>query len=208
MKIHDFAQYSPDWWSARRGKVTASNMGRIITAKTMKLAAAHEDYVAELVADSIRLDPPFMTEKPVSRAMARGTEVEPEARRWLAFECNLELQEVGGCETDDGRLWASPDALILNNGEYVGGLELKVPEPKTHVSYLLTGKIPPEYMAQCHGSLIVTGLPSWKFCSYCPSFPTLIVDVTPNLFTEALKLCLDEFIPKYDAALETIRGLS
>ncbi len=210
MKIHtEFVQYSPEFWQLRRGKVSASNMGRIITPKTKKLAAAHDEYINELIADTIRLDPPFMTEKPVTRAMQHGTDTEPEARRWLEYERGCTVLQVGGIETDDERLWASPDGFLLDNeGEMVSGLELKCPDPKTHVGYLRDQECPQEYLAQVHGSLLISCLPMWLFMSYCAGFPALVVKVTPNLFTESLKLCLDEFLPKYDAALETIRSLS
>lgn len=193
MKIIECVQLSPCWWEARRGKPSASNFGRIMTPKTMKLSASADDYACELVADIIRLDPPILTEQPMSAAMRNGVQCEPEARNFYAFDTGHPVLQVGLCVTDDDRFCCSPDGLV---GEK-GGLELKCPEPKTHVAYLLAREVPTEYRCQVHGALIVTGRDWWDFMSYCPGFKPLVVRVVPDEFTKSLRICLETFWARF-----------
>jgi hypothetical protein len=202
LKAHYMPQYSPDWWEIRRGVPTASKFGDIM-GKKMTLLAGAESYIDELIADTVRLDPNAMTERPMSAAMRHGTECEPEARRFYEMERGVTVQLVGFCTTDDGTLGCSPDFLVGDEG--VG--ELKCPQPKTHVSYLRANALPDDYRAQVHGHLIVTGRPWCDFLSYCPGFPPLLVRVAPDEYTAKLRAVLAEFLEKYAAAKEKVLSL-
>lgn len=203
MRIIDCVQGTPEWFEARRGIPSASNFSRILTPKTLKPAAAAEDYVHELVAESIRLDPPYFTERPQSRAMQHGTDCEPEARRWLEMDLNLEVRQVGFCVTDDGRFGCSPDGLIGDDS----GVEIKCPQPKTHVSYLLNGVLPDEYRLQVAGAMLVTGRKSWLFVSYCAGFAPFKVVVTPDETTVKLAEALEQFWSRYAAAKRAVLAM-
>lgn len=189
MRIIECKQYSPEWWEARRGIPTASAFDRIITAKTGKFASGSESYIYELLAEKVRLDPPVMTEGPTTPAMKEGLESEPEARKWFAFHTDKKVREVGFIISDDNRFGCSPDGLVSDDAV----LELKCPQGKKHVEYLLGGKVPDEYKAQCHGQMIVTGLKRCYFVSYCLGFDPLLVEVTPDEYTDALRVCLEQF---------------
>lgn len=197
-------QYSPQWWSLRRGVPTASQFGRILTPKKCEPSAQQEDYIAELIADRACQTPPFFTERPMSRDCANGLNMEPIARSWYAMQTDTEVQQVGFCLTDDGRFGCSPDGLVGEDG----GLELKCPTLKTHVRYLQAGTLPDEYRAQVHGSLIVTGRAWWDFVSYAPGLPPLKLRVEPDAFTLRLADELEAFWRKYRAALERIEQLA
>lgn len=203
MKILDVPQLSPEWWEARCGVATASQFHRIITPKKGDLSASAMEYINELVADRIAQHPKCMTEKPMTPAMRYGSETEPEARDWYAFDREVDVRQVGFCLSDCGRFGASPDGLIGDDG----GLELKCPEAKTHVGYLLGQKLPDEYKAQVHGSLIVTGRAWWDFVSYARGFPPLVVRVTPDEFTTKLRDVLEQFWAFYRAAWERLGSL-
>lgn len=185
MKIIDCVQGSPEWWEAKRGVPSASNFDRIITPKTGKLSASAKGYIAELIAESVQPT----SEVVCTKAMMNGIETEPEARRWYEMACDLEVKQVGCCFTDDGRFEASPDGLVGEDG----GLELKCPLLKTHVSYLLDGGLPDEYKCQVHGNLIVTGRSWWDFVSYAPGLPALVVKVKPDAFTDQMRCALEMF---------------
>lgn len=195
-------QYSPEWYEARRGVPTASRFSDIM-GKKMTLLAGAETYIDELIADTVRLDPNMLTERPATSAMKHGTECEPEARAWYEFNHNVTVQLVGFCLTDDETLGCSPDFLVGDEG--VG--ELKCPQPKTHVSYLRAGTLPDDYRAQVHGHLIVTGRPWCDFLSYCPGFPPLLVRVVPDEYTAKLRAVLAEFLEKYAAARKAVLAL-
>lgn len=197
MKILDCVQYSPAWFEARRGIPTASQFHRVIQPAKGGLAAASVKYIHELLADRLKFDPPILTEQPATEAMRFGTATEPEARRWYEFKNDVDVRQVGLCLTDDGRFGGSPDGLVGEDG----GLELKVPELKTHLGYVLDGGLPDDYKPQVHGHLAITGRKWWDFCSYNPDAPSqLVVRVVPDAFTEKLKDVLEQFWALYSAA--------
>jgi len=202
MKAFDCVQGSPEWWQLRRGIPTCSNFDRILTPKTLKLSSQVDSYIHELIADRFRLTPPDGTENYVSRPMLNGLNTEPEARRWYEMEVGAEVKRVGFVTTDDGRFGGSPDSLVGEDG----GLELKCPELKTHVKYLLDGVLPDDYRPQVHGYLIVTGRPWWDFVSYSPGLDPFRIRVTPNLFTDTLRDALEQFDRRYKELLSKIKG--
>ncbi len=197
-------QYSEEWWQIRRGKPSASNFGRILTPAKMQPSAQQEDYIAELAAEVFAMPyiAPF-TRRDYGEDMAEGIRREPESRRWYSMIREVDVQQVGGCETDDEKLWCSPDGLVGADG----GLELKNPAPRTHVKYLQAGGVPAEYLCQVHGSLIITGRKWWDFASYSPGLPPLLVRVTPDKFTARLCSELESFKAKYAAWLDRLRAM-
>ena len=96
----------------------------------------------------------------------------------------------------------SPDGL----GEDNGGLELKCPKMKTHISYLLSNTFPKkDYNGQVQGSMLVTDLPHWWFMSYYPGLRPFIVKVERDEeYIEKLRVALNKFC--LDLA-ETIKKL-
>ena len=122
-----------------------------------------------------------------NRQTDQGDMHEEQARKFFASLLEADIEQIGGIESDDGRLWCSPDGLI---GESVG-LEIKCPNCDTHVGWLLGGGVPEEHMLQVQFSLWVSGFSEWQFLSYCKGFPHLAVRVTPDkdifdLMTEAV----------------------
>lgn len=206
MKLHDCIQTSPAWWELRRARPTASDFDRICTPAKGDYAKAADTYINELIGAIVRFDPAGMTEKPMNAAMRHGVDCEPEARNWYAFDSGMEVRQVGFVTTDDGGLGCSPDGLVVgNDGRIVGGLELKCPQPATHVSYLRDGKLPTEYKPQVHGQLIVMGEVEWiDFVSYCDGFDPLKVRVVPDDFTATLRKHLDRFLKEYYAAASAV----
>lgn len=196
MLIIDCEQGTPDWYAARLGIPTASEFDSIITPKTGKLAAAHDTYIDRLIDEMVRPN--------VERGFAgnkhtlRGKELEPEAREFYAFECDVQLRQVGLIVSDDGLMGCSPDSLVDPDG----GLEIKCPDGPTHVAWVRAGGLPTEYKAQVHGSLLVTGRAWWDFLSYCPGYAPLLVRTVPDAFTAELAAHMAEFQKRYAKARE------
>lgn len=195
MKVFNFPQLSSEWWAIRRGVPTASEFGRIMTPAKKQYAAGALAYACELAAELLDPLPPHLSASGMIRtiAMANGQDTEPEARRFYALERDCDVREVGFCLTDDGRYGCSPDGLVGEDG----GLELKVPLPKTHALWLYRGGLPDEHRCQVHGQLIVTGRAYVDFLSYSPGLPPLLVRVEPDAFTVALRACLEVFAKEY-----------
>jgi predicted phage-related endonuclease len=125
--------------------------------------------------------------------MARGVELEPEARELFEFNTGIEVTQVGICRHDSGLFSCSPDGLI---GDF-SGLEIKCPSMAVHVEYLLGGKVPADYYQQVHGSMLVTGRKEWFFMSYYPGLKPFIfkekidVEFCEKLEAELMAFCAD-----------------
>lgn len=202
MKVFDsFPQKSPQWWSVRKSIPTSSQFHRIMSAVAMKPSTSQMPYIDELLSEKYS-DQYQLNDSYVSKDMQNGIDCEPAARAWYAFENDVEVREVGFCLSDCGRYGCSPDGLIGDEGM----IEIKCPKLETHIRYLREGGLPNDYKCQVHGSLIVTGLKWCDFISYSPSdeLDHLVVRVTPNEFTDALREELEKFLGKYETAKQKI----
>src|SRR5690625_288523 len=170
-------QGTPEWLEARAGILTASTIGQLITAKTIKPAMNDRSrgLCHTLIAERItgHVEPVFP-----NRAMTRGTLLEPEARRIYAEQTGHDVDEVGfaSVDTDTYRLGSSPDGLV---GE-TGGIEINSPPAKVHVSTVLSGVIPDYNRAQVQAFLHVTGREWCDFISYYPGEPLYIIRDYPD----------------------------
>ena len=163
----DLIQGTDEWFAARRGIVTASVIGQLITPKTVKPAA--NDYsralTTTLVAERITgwTDPVY-----VSDDMMRGTMDEPIARD-LYGRHYAPVVEVGFMVRDDWgwRLGYSPDGLVGEDGL----IEVKSRRPKKHLATILADEVPLENMAQIQAGLLVSGRAWCDYLSYCGGMP-------------------------------------
>lgn len=204
--VHDaYIQYSPEWWEARRGVPTASSFDRIIQPSKGLYSGAASKYIAQLVAETIHMDPGAMTERPMNPAMRHGIETEQEARNFYEFQYlkgEAEVRQVGFVVSGCGRFGCSPDGLVGDDGL----LELKCPQAATHVEYLMERVLPNEYKAQVHGQLLVTGRKWVDFMSYAAMYPPFVIRIVPDEFTQKLRRLLERFAADYAATLSKFRG--
>lgn len=196
--FHYCDQYSPEWWSLRRGVPTASSFDKIMTPAKRQASSQQEGYIAELLGEKI--DPLYPRIGEGTPAMQRGNKMEPEARKFYEFDNDIDVKPVGFVMSACGRFGCSPDALVGDEGL----LELKNPDPKTHFKYLMAGKLPDDYLCQVHGQLIVSGRKWCDFVSYCPGAKSFKVRVVPDQFTTDLRVCLEIFWKKLQAAAERL----
>ncbi len=213
MRILDrIIQGSPAWWSARRGRVTASNFDRILTSVTAKPSAQQDDLISELIADVVFQGPNWFSQsalnKPPNRAMIEGVNREPEARRYVEHDLDAIVQQVGLIVHDNGILSASPDGLIVNaSGELEAGLELKNPLLTTHTRYVMKPEsLLNDYRPQVQGCLLISGLPQWELYSYCPPLPAVHLTVKPDEYTAKLHTALADFVLRYNEAMNKVLG--
>ena len=99
-----------------------------------------------------------------SKAMERGHELEPEARRLYEIEKFVEVTNGGFWE--NGKLGDSPDGLIKN-----GVIEIKSVQPTAHWKRIKKGGIDSSYKWQIHFHIWCTDSKFCDFISYCPEFP-------------------------------------
>ncbi len=201
MKYFDVVQGSDEWLALRKGVPTSSRFDQIITPKTGVLSAQCENLIDELIAERLGVD----EESPVTEPMLHGSNTEAEARRYyrhLASQAGWEaiLTNGGFCKTDDDRWGSSPDSLVCQDGI----LEIKCPLGKTHIRYLREGVVPPKYLPQIHGSLIVTGRLWADFLSFRPRMKPLLRRVVPDDNTKRLRDALEQFWAKFQVAIRQI----
>ena len=186
----DCQQGSDEWFKARLGIPTATGLSSIVSASGAKSSASNT-YLAELIAECYL----GASEGFKSKAMDRGNELEPLARSAYEFINDVDVTQVGGVYLSDNKdLMISPDGLIP---ELKKGLEIKCPDMKTHIKYILEGVLPSEYVIQVQSSIWVTGYESWDFMSYCPEYKPqtcFILNVQPD---PKIQKSFDEHVPPF-----------
>jgi putative phage-type endonuclease len=165
----DIEQGSDEWHALRRGVITASTIGKLITA-TGKPANndTSRAQLLQLLAERItgESEPSYYNDD-----MARGHLLEPLARGIYAehFEPVIECGFVTA-EFDGVTIGYSPDGLVGDDGL----IEVKSPRRKTHLRSLLTDEVPTEYLPQVQTGLAVTGRAWCDFISYAPGLPLFV----------------------------------
>lgn len=165
--LDDLIQGTPEWHDQRRGMVTASAVGKLLTP-TLKVADndVSRGLVAQLTAERITgtTDPTFVNDD-----MMRGILHEGLARDRYAEHHNVTVTQVGFAVRDDWgfQLGASPDGLVGDDG----GLEVKCPRAKTHIRTIAADRVPQQYVAQVQACMLVLGRQWWDFASFCAGLP-------------------------------------
>lgn len=163
LTILDVEQGSGDWDDARRGIITASVMHNLITAKTIKPAANVDSRAITMILAAERING-WTDDNYVTFDMARGHEIEPEARRIYSehyapvTECGFMVREIDGT-----KIGYSPDGLVGEDGL----IETKSRRPKEHLSAILANAVPGENMAQLQTGLLVSGRAWIDYLSWC-----------------------------------------
>ena len=180
------------------GIPTASMFKDLITSQG-KRSASFGKAVDQIAAERLMGKPAENFSTPW---MARGTELEPQARAFYEFERGVEVNEVGLCLLDDGSAGASPDGLMPT-----AGIEIKIPAPHTHVSYLRGGKVPSTYFPQVQGCMWICERDHWDFLSFHPDMPPLLVRVErDDAFIGKLVMLIKELNEQVYEVLEKIKG--
>lgn len=134
----DLVQWSPEWHEARRGVITGTRL-----ASVMGTPRVQETLIIELLGEIISdIDENDTIGK--SYAMEYGNIAEQVVKSEFVEN---EITEVGFIKKNDW-LGLSPDWLFQENGEIVGALEIKSPQVKSYIRYVLAGGIPEDYLWQ------------------------------------------------------------
>jgi len=206
--FNDIEQGTDEWHALRRGIITASVVGLLITPKTIKPAAndTARGLVTQLVAERItgHTEPIH-----VSSDMERGTLDEPYARAIYANHY-APVTEVGFMIRDDWgfRLGYSPDGLVGDDGL----IEIKSRKQKIQLKTILEDEVPLENMAQIQCGLLVSGREWCDYLSYSGGMPLYSKRVLPDpKWHEAIHDAVEAFevvaATMYDAYLARIEGL-
>lgn len=177
LTIHDnLVQGSDEWLEVRRGIVTASIVGKLITPKTIKPASNPETraLTASLVAERINgwSEPVY-----INSDMERGILDEPIARAKYA-EHYAPVTETGFMVEDKWgyKIGYSPDGLVGNDGL----IEIKSRRAKTHLSTIVSGHPPIDNIAQMQCGMLISGRQWCDYVSWCGGMPMFVHRVYPN----------------------------
>lgn len=163
MKIINVTQGSPEWFAARRLKLTASH-AQAIAANGKGLETYCHDLVAEYLSTAEKIQ--FTNEH-----TERGKKLEPEARSVYEFETNRTIEEAGFVLMDgqDDYVGCSPDGLI---GNKEGGVELKCKMDREHLRQVIYGidEIDTAHLWQIQMNMLICEAKWWDYVCYNPNF--------------------------------------
>lgn len=182
MKIIDFPQGSAEWKQARAGRVTASNVAKVLSRSRDRKSegSTRANYKARIIAE-------ILTGKPqeddfTNDDMEGGVENEPFARGAyeVLTDCFVDTvdPQTGNpiglvVHPRNPRAGASPDGLVGDKGM----VQIKCPKPAVHIGYRIAGVVPSKYEPQIAWELETCEREWSDFVSYCPAFPAPV-----NLF--------------------------
>lgn len=188
-------QGSIEWHQERLGKVTASRIADVMMKPN---TAGYQNYRAQLICERLTGNP---TETFTSAAMQHGTDTEPQARAFYELETGLDVEQVGF--VDHPKLagsGASPDGLVRTDGL----VEIKCPQPATHIKTLTGAAIDRKYLLQMQWQMVCTERDWCDFVSFCPSLPLEMqmhrqrVERNAEL-TEEITAAVTSFLAELDA---------
>lgn len=196
MRVLNLEQGTQEWFDARTGVITGTRLKQVLGTQSKSL-------LYELIAES--LAPAKVTA--TNDAMERGSELESDAL--MVYEATGTVTESVGFVLHDEYDWLglSPDALVKKGKKYIGAVEIKCPDTKTHIKYLEEQKIPSEYRAQVMQYFLVCDTIEWlDFVSYdpriqVPEYQISIVRVTRDELEDELDVArgkLEKFRAKWE----------
>lgn len=165
MIYKNIEQGSKEWKLMRCGKVTASNITKVVAKTKSGYSAERENYMAQLIAERLTGSP---AETFVNSAMQWGIETESQARSAYEFLFDIDVERISFCDHPTiENSGASPDGLIGTDGL----IEIKCPNTATHIDYLLTKKIPKKYIDQMQWQMACMEREWCDFMSFDPRMP-------------------------------------
>ena len=197
-------QRTEEWFAQRLGKVTASRVADVIAKTKTGASASRDNYATQLILERLTNK---QAEFYSNAAMQWGTETEPMARQAYELKRGVFVDEVGFIDHPTIEMsGASPDGLVGKNGL----VEIKCPESKTHMEYLLSGKAPAKYIPQMMWQMACTGREWCDFVSFDPRFPKnlqiLVVKVEYDpTYVKMLELEITQFLDDVSKKVEILR---
>lgn len=201
MKVIDCIQGSPEWHSARAGRVTASRIADLTATTKAGWGASRTNYKAELVAERLT---GTVAESFSNAAMKWGTDMEPEARSAYSLVRDQDVKPVGFVIHPTIEMaGASPDGLVGPDGL----VEIKCPNTATHIETLLSDTVPDKYLKQMQWQMLCTGRAWCDFVSYDPRLPArmqLFVKRIERQDGAGLEQAVKDFLAEVDATVTAL----
>lgn len=163
--MSDIIQGSPEWFTIRCGKVTASRVSDVIAKTKSGWGASRANYMAELIAERLTGETAVSF---TNAAMQWGTDKEPDARAAYEFRTDATVDVIGFVQHPKLLMsGASPDGLIGKDGL----VEIKCPNTATHIDTLLGKTVPAKYITQMQWQMACADRLWCDFVSFDPRMP-------------------------------------
>lgn len=198
--VHDFEQGTPEWYEARRGKTTASELSALVADSEDRLGRATlmRRLVGEIMTEEVR-------ESYTNKDMEEGKEREPEIRAWYQRRKIVAVVQAGFIFNPEVGAGWSPDGLIGKDG----AVEIKWHKPEIMVGILDKGAMPLEHRAQCHGGLLI-GRRRWiDLVLYShPKMPKAVFRIEADAaYHQTLRNEIEKFNWERDKLLQKLRSM-
>lgn len=205
--VIDAEQRTPAWFAARAGKVTASRAKDFLARTKSGYSTSRKNYLTQLVAERLTGQP--QEDGYQSPAMLRGIELEGAAFSSYEALTGHMAERVGFLAHTELPIGSSPDGVI---GDFDGVLELKVPNPATHIGYLKAKTLPADYLPQVTHHLLVSGAAYCDFLSYGPNFPDALQTFLVRVYRKDVDLAgyekeLRAFLAEIEAELQALQTM-
>jgi len=198
MRLINCEQGSTEWLRARLGIPTASRAADVLAkgrAKKDEPAPPGQkrmDYAIELAFERVSGG---LLDFPVTAAMQRGTDLEPEAREAYEIRTGAFVGRIGFALHDTLEAGASPDGLIGDDGL----VEIKCPMSQVKTAAMwATGDVS-EYVAQAEWQLWITGRDWCDIAVYDPRLAYSRMDllIVRHRMTDAARALLEVEVPLF-----------
>lgn len=193
MITFDVIQGTSAWADLRIGIPTASAFDAILTPTKLELSKSADKYACRLIAEEhLRLP---LDSALGSTSVVRGQVFEKKALGLYELKRDeAELTPIGFVMRDDRRVGCSPDHFVGKNGL----LEIKVPEPETHIAYLLDEQ-GIGYRLQVQGQIWLCEREWCDTLSYHPDMPPALVrQDRDEKVIAAIAAAVDRFLDRKD----------
>ena len=202
MEWHNVDQNSDEWYSLRAGKLTFSNLGKVMANLGKPFGDPARKLAVQIAVEQITGIP--QESSYTNDHMARGHEEEPIAR--MLYEQETFCTVDNGGFFDAGTHGCSPDGIVGD-----GIIEIKSAVPNIHYDRVRRGAMDPTYKWQCYGNLMLTEKDWIDFISYCGTFPEdgklfifrAFADELQDEFAK-IRARVDEFIALIEDTKKTI----
>ncbi len=197
MTIIDCIQGSDEWFTAKRGKVTASHFSEILNT-----GSGRKTYMMRVIAERLT----GITQTGYQdKNMEGGIELEPQAKVYYEELNECKVESVGFIAKNDF-VGCSPDGLVSKEGL----VEIKCPLTTTHLNYILKGKMPAIYKPQVQGGMFVTGRKWCDFVSFDPllkQHPFFCTRVfRDDKYIMVLELAIEQFLKELQEIIQKVKG--
>lgn len=201
-KFHDIQQNTDEWFELRTGKLTTSNLGKIMANIDKPTWGEPAKRYAHRIAKEQITGEREEEESFTNKYMEAGHEWEPVAVQEYEFDTFNDVSNGGFCESlDIPHFGGSPDGLVSFDN---GGIEVKSVISWTHRNTIKSGSFDRKYKWQILGNMLLCNLDWMDFISFGYTYTTDKRLYVHRLHRKDYQKELDMIVPRIGQFLKLI----